>query len=431
MGRHVQTALIATFAIAWAHAGALPANPAPGQRFAGATDGVWYWVLPDTPGGTRPTQSWSGAGTGPRGEIYVAGMDHATNSALYRLRPGNANAPGPMLRYVGDARSASRAAANWLPGEVAEKFHTRPLSHGPRIYVANLSHSTLDDGYVQRRGFHWYAYNTNAGTFRDLSVSEPGGIAGRQVGIVSIAVDPVRNLIYGASQPTGGLYVYDIAAGRTRMLGRPNYQRPYVYVGRAMWLDRDGRLYFTAGNPSSRPNNGGPYDPEVFNHVRYYDPATRRFGEIRTWQLRNTRAVDAARCFPAVGVCYLGDNRGNVHRFTDRGHHRSSWSYVGSIDPGAGTTWVFQVSSSRAKAYLLTNSGRFFVMDLPTGRISKRLDLFALEPDLTGLQLYGYDAWDSYGRFYFAAFGRPTASFNARLVAVDPSRLLMAAASRP
>ena len=71
LARDLRTALIATFAIVWAHAGALPAEP--GQRFAGATDGVWYWVLPDTPGGTRPIQSWSGAGAGPGGEISSPG----------------------------------------------------------------------------------------------------------------------------------------------------------------------------------------------------------------------------------------------------------------------------------------------------------------------------------------------------------------------
>jgi hypothetical protein len=417
MAGGLRAALIAALALAGVH--------------AGASDGVWYWVLPDTPGGTRPIQSWSGAGAGPGGEIYVAGMDHANNSALYRLRAGDANAPGSALRYVGDARSASRAARNWLPGEVAEKFHTRPTWHGSRVYVANLSHSTLDDGYKRRRGFHWYAYDPDADSFSDLSASEPGGVAGQQVGIVSIAVDGVRNLIYGVSQPTGVLFVHDIAAGSTTELGRPDYQRPYVYVGRAMWLDRNGRLYLTAGNPGTGPAGGGPYDPAIFGHVRYYDPVTRAFGELRAWKLRDSRSVDAARCFPAAGVCYLSDTRGNVHRFTEDGANGPSWTYVGSIDEGAGTTWVSQISSSRDKAYLLTTKGRFFVMDLSTGRISRRLDLFALEPDLSGLQLYGHDAWDGHGRFYFGAFGRPSASFNTRLVAVDPARLLEAAGSRP
>jgi hypothetical protein len=410
-------------------AGANPHEPAAGRRFAGATDGVWYWRLPEGPGGPRPIQSWSGAGAGPEGEIYVGGMDHATNTALYRLEAGGGAAPGATLRYVGDARSASRAVGNWQPGEVAEKFHTRPAWDGSRVYVATLSYSALDDGYRRRRGFHWYAYDTGRDSFQDLSASEPDGVGAPEVGIVSIVADRRHKLIYGASQPTGDLYVYDIAAGRTSRLGRPDYRRPYVYVGRALWLDRQGRLYFTAGNPATGPTAGGPYDAAIFDHVHRYDPATKRFEELRTWRLRETRAIDAVQCFSDAGLCYLCDNAGNVYRFAEQGPDGLAWSYIGSLDPEAGRNWVFQVSPRADEAYLLTDKGRFFVMDLPTGRISRQLDLFALEPSLRGLQLYGHDAWDEHGRFYFAAFGRPWASFDARLVAIAPARLLAAVPS--
>jgi hypothetical protein len=116
-----------------------------------------------------PVQSWSGAGSKPDGEIFIAGMDHVHNSALYRLHD-------QVLRYVGDARSASGAANNWKPEEVAEKFHTRPTWLADRVYVATLSSSTLDSSYLTKRGFHWYASDTENGRFLDLSASEPGGV---------------------------------------------------------------------------------------------------------------------------------------------------------------------------------------------------------------------------------------------------------------
>jgi hypothetical protein len=77
-------------------------------------DGVWLWTLPDTPNGLRPTQSWHATASSSSGDIYVAGTDHKTNAALYRLdwRTGK-------LRLVGDARSASEAVGNWKPGETA------------------------------------------------------------------------------------------------------------------------------------------------------------------------------------------------------------------------------------------------------------------------------------------------------------------------
>ena len=92
----------------------------------GKTDGIWYWTLPNTPNGLRPVQKWSGAGSTPDGEIFVAGMDHVRNSALYRLRD-------QVLRYVGDARSASQAANNWKPGEVVEKFTSTNLGRRPGV----------------------------------------------------------------------------------------------------------------------------------------------------------------------------------------------------------------------------------------------------------------------------------------------------------
>ena len=41
----------------------VPARP-------GVLDGSWLWVMPNTPGGLRPTQSWHATGSTPTGTIY-------------------------------------------------------------------------------------------------------------------------------------------------------------------------------------------------------------------------------------------------------------------------------------------------------------------------------------------------------------------------
>ena len=150
--------------------------PPPAQRevagWQGKLDGTQHWKLPDTPNGLHPTQSWHATGSTPDGDIYVGGMDHVSNSALYRLKTRE-----ETLELVGDARSASEAAKNWMPGETAQKFHTRPLWHRGKVYVATMDRSDLDDGYLSRRGFHWYAYDPAVKSFTDLSASEPGGSA--------------------------------------------------------------------------------------------------------------------------------------------------------------------------------------------------------------------------------------------------------------
>lgn len=402
-------------------------------RTAGAHAGIWYWTLPDTPSGTVPKQAWSGAGSGKDGEIYVGGMDHVANAALYRLGPfgGDLTRPGSTLAYVGDAAAASAAAGNLRPGEGIEKFHTQPQFHNGRAYVANLNFSDVAGGYTAERGFHWYAYDRATAAFLDLSAGKPGGVAVPAGGLPGMIVDRVRNRLYGTVSPTGELVRYDIASGATTRLGRPAYGRPNVYPGRHLWVGSRGRVYFTAGNPAAGSGSGGPYDPNRFNHVRYWDPATG-FGEHKTWTLRDTRAIDFGQCFdvPAPRTCFLMDNVGRVYRFSENAS-LPDWAPLGDVGQRSeathGLTWVFQVRADRKKAYIIARRGAFFEFDLNTRRATLLGNLGTLEPELAGLDYYGNHAWDGRGRFYFAAYPKDfTGPGRSRLVAIDPARFLPA-----
>ena len=400
-------------------AAAVPNNPA----MRGQLDGIWFWTIPTTRNGLVPTQSWSGAASAPGGDVYVAGMDHSTNSALYRLRGG-------ILSYVGDAKSASAAAENWRAGETAQKFHVRPVWHNGRVYVATYGSSTLDATYLSLRGFHWYAYDGGIDRFIDLSAKQPGGTGVPHGGVIAQVVDPINGRIYAAIGPTGHLYRYDIASGEGTLLGRPDYGRDYVYAGRAMWLDREGRLYFTAGN-AELTYYGAPYDPAIFNHVYVYDPATGSFGEKKSWLLHDQRAIDAAQCLPSSAgeiVCFLADNVGHIYKFESLSSEQR-WTYLGNIGQEAraplGFTWVLHVFREREMIYLITQTGKLFEFDLVTRQASLIGDLKALEPTLKDkMFFYGHDARvDS--RFYFSAFSR---TGNALLVGIDPVRLKAAIA---
>ena len=90
-----------------------------------------------------------------------------------------------------------------------------------------------------------------------------------------------------------------------------------------MWVDSRSRLYFSAGNDDV-PWYGAPYDPAIFNHIRYYDPA-QGFGKMPNWTLHNQRAIDAGKCFPEERVCYLMDNTGHIYKFAEAG---PTWQYL-------------------------------------------------------------------------------------------------------
>ncbi|MCJ2020406.1 SMP-30/gluconolactonase/LRE family protein [Methylobacterium sp. E-065] len=396
-------------------------NPLPvkvEKGWAGALDGIWNWRLPDTPNGLHPTQSWHTTGSAPDGDIYIGGMDHKTNAGLYRI-----DARTDTLRYVGDARSASEAAHNWLPGETAQKFHTRPLWHNGKIYVATMDRSDLDASYLDRRGFHWYAYDPTHDSFTDLSASEPGGTAVPHGNLVTLASDPVHNVIYGAGVPTGAIYRYDVASGHTQDLGRPaSYKQPYVYTGRVMWVAARGRLYFTASNGD---------EPAVHDHVHFYDPETG-FGEEKDWQLKEGMALETGQCMEGGNRCVFGDDRGHVYRFDQDAH---TWTYLGQVETGkkAGwggvKFWLFAPSADGKRAYIGTSTSSqpsedttLYQFDFASGRTQRLCTMAELDPVLDHLHVHtGFDAWDAAGRFYFASFdGSP--EHGVIITRIDPAR---------
>jgi hypothetical protein len=381
----------------------------------GKLDGSWHWTLANTPNGLHPTQSWHATGSSPDGDIYIAGMDHETNAALYRLewRTGR-------LQLLGDARSASEAVRNWMPGETAQKFHTRPLWHRGRVYVATMDRSTLDDEYLTRRGFHWYSYDPTLNNFTDLSASEPGGSAVAHGSVVTLASDPVRNVIYGAGVPTGEIYRYDVAHGRTDILGRPSsYDQPFVYTGRVMWVDSRGRLYFTASTSKS---------PSAYGHVHYYDPENG-FGERKDWPLREGRALEVGQCLRSGEECFFSDDKGHVYRFDDGG---PTWTYLGQIETGHSDAyiWMFNVAADERNVYVATSTSpqpseftSLYEFELRTGITQRLCALADLDPALQDLHVHtGYDSWDPDGRFYFASFnGHPDQP--VVLTRIDPTRV--------
>lgn len=397
MGKLSFVSLVVLFAFASPGYGQISSAPGTNETRGrrGAMDGVWLWSLPDTPNGLRATQSWHATGSSSNGDIYVGGMDHQTNSALYQL-----DWQTGRLQLVGDARSASEAANNWQPGETAQKFHTRPLWHNGKIYVATMNRSTLDDGYLNERGFHWYAYDPAQNRFDDLSASEPAGIAVDHGNVVTLASDPQRNVIYAAGVPTGEIFRYDVSSGRTTRLGRPpTYDQHFVYSGRVMWVDSRGRLYFTASTPDS---------PSVFAHVFYYDPETG-FGERKDWPLQITQALEMGQCLDNKKRCFFSDDKGHIYRFDDDG---PTWSYIGQLDlQQRAYVWLFNVAPDGNTACIGTSfqsdgkAGALFAFDLRTATTKTLCNFADLDPSLRNLNVHtGYDAWDPKGRFYFASF---------------------------
>ncbi|PTY04203.1 hypothetical protein DB347_20100 [Opitutaceae bacterium EW11] len=337
------------------------------------------------------------------GDIYVAGSDHRTNSALYFLKNGD-----DTLTYVGDARAASEEVANWQPAETAEKFHVRPTFFRGRVYVATSDYSRADGGYLKRRGFHWYAYDEGNRQLVDLSSVEPGGVGGAHASIFALAVDAKNGLLYGHDSPRGHLYRYDIEKGKTTNLGRPSSLPEGFYMpGRYIWVNRDGRVYFTISK---------------CEYVQYYDPHTG-FGERKDVSISDQRYPNnvfrtGTRSLDGRYV-WVADREAHIWRYDDA---TDKFAYLGqAVGEGARnnskTTLkirCFNVSADGKKLYLINDDAQeccLWEYDLISQKTQKLCALGEFDERL-GAKEYinhcGNDTWDGVGNFYFCSFGGDT-----------------------
>jgi hypothetical protein len=395
------------------------------EGWNGNLDGVKSWELPDTENGLKPNQSWHATGSAPNGNIYVGGMDHVSNSALYRL-----DSTG-LLRYVGDARSASEAVNNWKPDDMVEKFHTRPTWHNGRMYVANMNRSYSNDEYLTVRGFHWYAYDIAGDRFLDLSVDEPGGTAVEHGGIVTLRIDPWKNVIYGAQEPHARLYMFDIDQIKTTDLGRPiGLTQQYAYSPRVMWIDSRSRLYYTMGKAWYFNDNTA-----VTDHIHYYEPGLG-WGELHDWKLASPvvggkyDAIETGQWTRDRKSFFMADDRMRIYRFDDEG---PEWTFLGRAAYGGSETWVFHLSADGKTIYFVPSDPAegLFEFDTETRQTRKLCNLGQLDDDVGAVSRHtGYDAWDREGSFYFTSFIRDGGQ-NVILTGVNPVHVKVALGMLP
>jgi hypothetical protein len=377
----------------------------------GGTVGKYPWVrtwqLPNTDNGLRPHACWHSVGNAPDGEIYVGGMDHSTNSALYRIYMAD-----DTLRYLGDAKAASQAVNNWQPNETCQKFHVRPTFHNGKVYVFGLDRSDINDAYLSTRGYHVYAYDIAKKTFSDMSVNNPNGVGAAHLQVVTIASDPKNNRVYGAVVPTADNVYYDVALDKSTTIGRPASINRNIYTNRFMFVDSRGRLYFTAGSEYWSPGS----DASVYNHVHYYEPSTNSFGDLTDWTLAKN-ALEMGMWTRDRKHCIAEDNKGNTFRFDDSA---ATWTSLGRPFPN-DPNWIFEVSPNSKKIYGANKTITEY--DIASNKIISTLcSVGDLDPD-AGRQGWciGYDAWDNNGNFYIASFSN--FGDNVRVTRFNPVKM--------
>ena len=123
------------------------------------------------------------------------------------------------------------------------KIHT-PLCEGADGKIYGATHMDIlypfwvsfYDVYGYQGG-HWFCYDPKTGKCTDLGLAIP------REGVLTMAMDKERQILYGISWPRGYLLAYDIATGRTENKGRAT-----INLSRFMLCMSDGTVFFTGRN---------------------------------------------------------------------------------------------------------------------------------------------------------------------------------------
>ena len=161
------------------------------------------------------------------------------------------------------------------------KVHVPLFEHQGKMWFATHTafyHGDLpevDSGKKKPyNGGHFMNYDMQTGQFTELGCPVPGE------GIITLAMDKQKAMLYGLTWPSGILVTYDIAKGEARswggVQGRGEWgQRPAKGSGnnegwdricRTLGVDPSGGVY-----GSSMSGRIWKYDPAQYNHVSFID----------------------------------------------------------------------------------------------------------------------------------------------------------------
>lgn len=123
------------------------------------------------------------------------------------------------------------------------KVHT-PLCEGDDGKIYGATHMDISfpfwSSFYDPHGYaggHWFCYDPKSNTCTDL------GLAISKEGILTMAMDKKRQILYGISWPRGYLLSYDIRTGITKNRGRAS-----VFLSRFILCMSDGTVFFTGRN---------------------------------------------------------------------------------------------------------------------------------------------------------------------------------------
>jgi hypothetical protein len=357
------------------------------------------------PKGAKLTTCWDALGIDEQQRVYIAFSDqnpHTPNDTVvfrYDTRTG-------ARELLGTLRQVSAREGNLREGETIAKSHVPFHSHEGKLYFSSHDYHSYKgpEDLLERRGGHFYSFDVAAGTFEDLSKSDPGGVSVPHQGIIGLAVLPESRHLFGFTFPFGDLLLYDLEQRKTTLYPGVPAHRDAGKPSRQIFATANGKVYFSYYDTRPAPLYVFDTHERTVRQTEYRYHFGMVYGAERS---RDGRRV------------YLVDLFGNLYVFhTDR----ESLEDLGSLLPpdqianGEAVTICYSLTLSPDGKRLYTfpsrlSSGlalRLYEYDLDTGGRRQVADFTSMlngavtgtEGDKAG-RISGGGVVDAQGRMYF------------------------------
>ena len=349
--------------------------------------------------GFRHDSVWSALATDGLGRLHVAVSNHQQpggNVALFRYDPHRRR-----MVSLGDLRSISAAAGNWMPGESQYKVHTFlvPDALG-RFHFASMDHPPSPF----LRGAHLYRLDPTTGVVEDLSRTQPflmtkslavipntgqaaerSGVFIEEYGIKGLGLNPrAPDLLYAMTYPEGHLIQQVLSTGAMEVVGRSEN------VGYVFHVGNEGDAFY--GVPA----------PGGLDLLRYDTSAgsTRVVAAGLPGEL-----LGAVAPTPEGDVVYLLEAlTKSVYRLDTRSDEvsflatvcGSNWWRLFNLSLGPEGEGLFYVSNNNARSTIRA-------IDVDSGACREVLDVDALL-GTRDLCFGGVNAWDRNGNLFAPAW---------------------------
>jgi len=173
------------------------------------------------PSGSRLAWLWHGLGMDDQKNIYIA----IGNGQEMHRKPGDVlifqyDTKTGQKRYLDSVRGILAAENNlgpnehWPWEEGVAKVHSDIIQHNGKMYFSthDLHHAK---NLKKHRGGHFVSFELSTRKFKNLSLSNPLGVAVEHEGIIALNVLQRENLLVGWTYPFGHVLLHDLETGET------------------------------------------------------------------------------------------------------------------------------------------------------------------------------------------------------------------------